>query len=72
VLEAAKYLKKELISLIPGDGNFFKNFLIFDLKRIQGLKEENLSSFGNVEISNLSQYYFKEIPYADKELILFE
>jgi hypothetical protein len=37
VLDAARFLKTELAYLIPGKENFFKNFIVFDFGRMEGL-----------------------------------
>jgi hypothetical protein len=70
VQKASTFFKDELSNLIPGEGNFFKNFQIFDFEDITRLKAQELSDYGNSEISALGKFYLDND--FDQDIILFE
>ena len=74
IQSAAKFLKTELLDLIPGDENFFANFSIFDFEKFKTLSKQELNDFGNQEVLKLSNYYLSNDPsYSlQKDLVIIE
>ena len=74
IVDAAKYLHKELQSMIPNDNSIFKSFEVFNFDKWQKLKGNELQEFGNQEIWTLSQHYFAENStyLLDRDFVLVE
>ena len=73
VVEAVKFLKTELLDIVPKRKNFFKNFLIFNLEKIKNLSKQELSTYGSKEISELADFYLQDPKYQiEKDLVTFE
>jgi len=50
VLDAAKFLLKELESIVPNKENFFKNFEVFNFKQLIGMTNTQFKEYGNEEM----------------------
>ena len=74
VTNIAKYLEKELKSIIPKDKDIFQCFKIFNFKELLHLKGPELGNYGNNEIWKLTNYYLaiNQKFVLDKDLVQLE
>ena len=74
VLQAAKFMSTELQGMIPGDGNFYKNFEIFNFVNLLKLHEDEINEYGNNEVWCLAEKYLsgRNEFILEKEFIVIE